>query len=294
MTADFKAHVCRSRDGLDLFARDYGQPNDRPPVICIPGLTRNSRDFEEVAPWIAARGWRVLAVDLRGRGRSGRGPKRGYRPPVYAEDIVALMESIGAPKAIFVGTSLGGLVTFALATKDPDRIAGVVLNDVGPRVAKTGLTRIRAYAGNPVAVETWDEAAAYARRTNAAAFPNYGEADWRAVARRLFREENGRPVLDYDAAIFSAPPVWLVRMVEPLLWSAFRTLVKAGPVMLVHGELTDVIDGPTRDRMKQLAPEMGMTAVPDVGHAPMLTEPAAREALAAFLERLGSDGAAGR
>lgn len=285
MTSDHVSHAWRSTDGLTLRARDYGPPNDRLPVICIPGLTRNSRDFEDVAPWIAAQGRRVLAVDLRGRGLSDRGPRNRYRPPVYAGDMVALLASIGAGKAIFIGTSLGGLVTMALAARRPDLIGGAVLNDVGPRVAGAGLRRISAYAGKAPAVHTWEDAAAYARRTNGAAFPGYGDEDWMAVARRLFREQDQRLVPDYDPAVFSPPNPLLVRLIEPLVWAAFRKLARAAPLLLVHGELTDVIDSTTIARMRRVAPDLQVAAVPDVGHAPMLTEPAAREALAAFLRR---------
>lgn len=283
MTASHKPYTWRSPDGLHLFARDYGAPNDRLPVICIPGLTRNSRDFEDAAPWIAAQGRRVLAVDLRGRGVSERGPKKTYRPAVYADDMAALLDSIGAEKAIFVGTSLGGLATMTLAARRPGLIGGAVLNDVGPSVASAGLKRISAYAGRAAPVTTWDEAAAYARRTNGAAFPDFGDADWMAVARRLFREKDGRLAPDYDPAVFTPPSPLLVRLVEPLMWAAFKRLARSGPLLLVHGELTDVIDRPTLARMKRAAPQMQVAAVTRVGHAPMLTETAAREALRAFL-----------
>lgn len=283
MTTDPKPHTWRSPDGLRLFARDHGAPTDRLPVVCIPGLTRNSRDFEDVAPWIAAQGRRVLAVDLRGRGLSEYDLKKRYRPPIYAQDIAALLASIGSDKAIFIGTSLGGLVTTALAARQPDMIGAAVLNDVGPRIAKAGLKRISAYAGKTAPVETWDDAAAYVRRTNGAAFPSYKDADWMTVARRTFRDTDGKPVLDYDPAIFSPPSPLVVRLLEPLMWGAFKRLAKAGPLLLVHGELTDVIDDRTIIRMKRAAPRLEVSAVPCVGHAPMLSEPTAREALAAFL-----------
>lgn len=280
---DFRDHYWRSRDGLALHARDYGAADGRLPVVCIPGLTRNARDFEEVAPWIAAQGRRVLAVDLRGRGGSDRDPERRYNPRTYAEDMAALLASIGAGKAVFVGTSLGGLVAMALAAAHPATVGGAVLNDVGPKVAKAGLARIRGYVGKPVAVDTWDAAADYARRINGIALPHYGDEDWRVVARRMFRDEGGRPVLDYDPAVFSPPNRFLVRLMQPLLWAAFRKLAKAGPLLLVHGETTDVIDAGTISRMRGMAPHMRTAAVPGVGHAPMLDEPEARAALAEFL-----------
>jgi pimeloyl-ACP methyl ester carboxylesterase len=277
----------RSRDGLNLHARVYGERSTSAlPVVCIPGLTRNARDFEEVAPWIAAQGRQVFAVDLRGRAQSDRDPDpRRYQPRVYAQDMVALLESIGAPKAIFIGTSLGGLVTMALAASNPRVIGGAVINDVGPRVARAGLARIRSYAGKSAPVNTWDDAAAYAKSINGVAFPDAPDESWSVVARRLFKEEGGRPVLDYDPKIFRAPNPVVAWLAGPVLWSAFKRLGQAGPLLLLYGELTDVLDADTRQRMKQVAPNMVSVGVPRVGHAPWLSEPSAREAISTFLSK---------
>lgn len=285
MTEAYRVHEWRSADGLKLFAREYGQGNDRLPVICIPGLTRNSRDFEDVAPDLATLGRRVLAVDLRGRGLSERSadPKT-YSPRVYADDMTALLTSIGASRAIFLGTSLGGLVTMTLAVRNPKVIGGAILNDVGPEVGKAGLARIRSYAGKGAPVQTWDDAAAYVKRTGGVAFPDFPDADWLPFARKLFRDEGGKPVIDYDPQVArSASPIvaWLAMR---MLWPAFRKLAKTAPLLLVHGELSDIIEAGTIARMKSAAPAMKVAAVPRVGHAPMLTEPVAREAIAAFLK----------
>lgn len=283
--ATYRELEWRAPDGLRLYARDYGEAGGKLPVVCIPGLTRNSRDFEDVAPWIAARGRRALAVDLRGRGRSDRdADPRRYAPRVYADDMTALLAEIGADKAIFVGTSLGGLVAMALAMRNPKIIGAALLNDVGPQVAKAGLARIRSYVGKSAPVENWADAAAYAKRTNGAAFPHYSEDAWAPFARRLFKEVDGKPVLDYDPLIFRAPNPLLAWLARPLLWSAFKRLGKAGPLLLVHGELTDILDGRTIHRMRRLVPRMRIAAVPGVGHAPTLTEPAARDAIAALLD----------
>lgn len=284
--ASWVEHIWRSRDGLNLHARVYGDDRAKLPVVCIPGLTRNARDFEDVAPWIASQGRKVLAVDLRGRGQSDRDPNpRRYQPRVYAQDMAALLRSIGAKKAIFVGTSLGGVVIMALAASRPNILGGAVMNDVGPEVAKEGLARIQSYAGASAPVISWDEAAAYAKRINGAAFPDAPEEEWPVVARRLFREEGGRPVLDYDPLIFRAPHPLAVWLARPLLWSAFRRLAARRPLLLVHGAITDILDTKTIARMKLAAPHMDVAAVPRVGHAPSLMEPAAREAMAAFFQR---------
>lgn len=283
-THRFNHRHWNSPDGLRLHAREYGLPGDRLPVVCIPGLTRNARDFEEVAPWIAARGRRVFAVDLRGRGESERDPRKRYNPRVYADDMAALLAAIDAPRALFVGTSLGGLVAMTLAARHPALVGGAVLNDVGPKVAKAGLLRIRGYVGKVAQVDTWEDAAAYARRINGIAFPDQDDLDWMTLARRMFREQGGRPVLDYDPSIFSPPSRFLVWVTQPLVWAAFRKLAAAGPLALIHGGISDVIGADTIARMKAIAPHLQVTAIPGVGHAPMLTEPAALEAMAAFLD----------
>lgn len=279
-------HTWRSRDGLTLYARVYGAASPgKLPVICIPGLTRNSRDFEEVAPWIAARGRQVFAVDLRGRGGSDRAvDPRTYNPRTYAIDMLALLASIGAERAIFVGTSLGGLVMMSLAMASPRAIGGGVMNDVGPRVAKAGLARIRSYVGKTAPVETWEDAAAYAKAINGVAFPDMAPDAWAAVARRLFRDESGRPVLDYDPHIFRPASPLLTWLTRPLLWSAFRRLGRAGPLLLIHGELTDILDSSTIGRMQASAPRMRTASVPRIGHAPALSEPQAQAAMADLLD----------
>jgi pimeloyl-ACP methyl ester carboxylesterase len=284
VTEAFRVHEWRSADRLKLFARDYGQDRGKLPVICIPGLTRNSRDFEDVAPAIAALGRRVLAVDLRGRGRSERSPDpKTYTPRIYADDMMALLASVGASRAVFVGTSLGGLVMMTLAVRNPRSIGGAVLNDVGPEVGKAGLARIRGYAGKGAPVQTWEDAAAYVKRTNGVAFPDYPDEAWLPFARKLFRDEGGKPVIDYDPNVARTANPFVAWLATRLLWPAFRRLAKTGPLLLVHGEHSDIIEPATIARMKRAAPHLKAAAVPRVGHAPMLTEPAAREAIAAFL-----------
>ena len=275
----------RTDDGLQLCARDYPGAGGaaRLPVICLHGLTRNARDFEAVAPAIAAGGRRVLACDVRGRGRSNRDPQpERYAVPTYAGDVLALARAAGIARCVMVGTSMGGLIAMALALAAPGLIASAVLNDIGPRLAPEGLARIGRYTGEPVAAETWAEAAAYARRTNAAAFPDYAESDWQAFARRLFREEGGRPVLDYDPAI--ALPIRAAQgRPAPEVWPMFDALAHDRPLLAVRGALSDLLEADTLAQMQARAPDLRAATVEGVGHAPMLTEPAAAAALAAFL-----------
>jgi len=279
-----------SFDGLRLFARDYpslgGQ--QRLPVVCLHGLTRNSRDFEELGPILAAEGRRVIAPDVRGRGLSDRSanPTR-YQPAVYARDIAALLDHERIDRAIFIGTSMGGLITMALAARRLRSIAGAILNEAGPEIDPRGIARILSYAGRAGPFANWNDAADYVRDTNAVAFPKFGAQDWRTLASRLFHEEsNGQVVAYCDPAIadvLSKPPP---RLAKPLAHWLFRRLARKRPTMLIRGEISDVITAPIAERMKKAAPQLHEAVVPGVGHAPMLTEPAALDAIRAFLARL--------
>ena len=275
-----------SHDGLRLSARDHmgAQGPARLPVVLLHGLTRNARDFEEVAPPIAASGRRVLAVDVRGRGRSAWSPDpASYAPPVYAADVLALTRALGIGRAVFVGTSMGGLITLALNAMSPGLVAAATINDVGPVIGAEGLARIMSYAGGGAPVETWADAAAYASRINGSAFPDADAAHWDAFARRIFREgDDGRPVLDYDpdiGAAFRTAPTGPAPDLWPL-WDALAA--DSRPLLLVRGALSDVLEPQTADEMARRAPQLRRAEVARVGHAPMLTEPEARDALAAF------------
>lgn len=287
MTAAYAERRWTSPDGLSLFARDYA-PADGParlPVIAIHGLTRNSADFEVIAALIAQSGRRVLAVDVRGRGQSDRAPDpMTYTPDVYAKDVVALMEQSGIEKAVFLGTSMGGLITMALTAIKPKAIAAAILNDVGPELAPEGLARIAAYAGQPLVIETWADAAAYARRINETALPHYTEADWAAFARRTFREgTEGAPVLDYDPDISAPIKAAGAKALIPNLWPYFRALARRKPTLLLRGATSDLLSPAIVAKMRKAAPAMAYAEVPGVGHAPMLDEPEARAAIFEFL-----------
>lgn len=274
-----------AEDGLRLHARDYpaGAGGAGLPILCLHGLTRNARDFEATAPWLAALGHRVLAADVRGRGGSARDPAANYRLPVYADDARRLLAAAGIDRALVIGTSMGGLIAMELASTHPGLVAGAVVNDVGPVLGEAGLARIAAYTGTPVTIGGWADAAGYARWQNEAAFPHYGEADWAAMARRLFREEAGAIRPDYDPAI-ARPSPGPARTGEP--WAQWAALAACGPVLLLRGARSDLLERPVADAMAS-HPSVTLVEVPGVGHAPMLDEPAARHAIAAFLEAHG-------
>lgn len=280
----------RSADGLRLYARDYpaapGSASPGPtraPVVCLHGLTRNSRDFEMLAPQLSASGRRVLVPDMRGRGRSDHAPDTNtYNPAVYAQDVAGLLDRLDVERAVFVGTSMGGLITMALAAFQPARVAGAVLNDVGPELAPAGVRRIAAYAGRAATVATWDDAAAHLRRLHEVAFPGRAPSFWATFARRAFREgPDGQPAPDYDPRVAAAIDP---EAAAPDLWPLFRGLAEGRPVLLIRGAISDLIDAGIAGRMRAVAPHMAYAEVADVGHAPLLDEPEAEAALKTFLD----------
>lgn len=287
-----------SEDGLRLAARDYTSgagagatglaPPARLPVICLHGLTRNASDFDEFAPRVAALGRRVLALDVRGRGRSAHDPDPDrYTPQVYAADVETLMNELGIARAVFVGTSMGGLITMTLAARNIDRIAAAVLNDIGPVISMKGLARIAGYAGKQPRPASWSEAAAVVRDINRCAFPDNPDGEWDKWARRAFEPDgDGRLVPRYDPNIALSLQDGKLRPTSPGLRKAFRTLTSRRPTLLVRGALSDLLEAPQADWMRRAAPAMDYVEVARVGHAPMLTEPEAFGAIARFLERV--------
>ena len=273
-----------SPDGLRLHYRDYDGPRDRPPILCIPGLTRNARDFAPVAERFAGE-WRVLVVDLRGRGLSEYDPDPShYVPQTYAADLLKLLDQLGIADAVFVGTSLGGIVTMVMAMRDAERIAGACLNDVGPEIEQRGLERISSYVGKPTTYSSWDELARALMDNNHDAFPGWDLARWAAFARCTASERDGAIRFDYDPAIAdgfnaaaSAPPADI--------WPYYRALA-GRPVLLLRGELTDLLEPAVAERMVREIPDVELVEVPGVGHAPALDEPESLAAIERLLARV--------
>jgi pimeloyl-ACP methyl ester carboxylesterase len=202
--------------------------------------------------------------------------------------MIALMDQAGLSRAIFVGTSMGGLIAMTLSAMRPDLIGGVVLNDVGPEIGQEGLARISSYVGGAPRVDDWSQAADYARRINAQALPHLSDRDWEIFARRIFRQDAaGVLSLDYDPAIsqaFKAAPASAPATPAPDLWPLFAALTIGRPTLLIRGALSDILDADIAARMALAAPHMTSVTVDGVGHAPLLEEPEAEAAIAAFLQ----------
>jgi pimeloyl-ACP methyl ester carboxylesterase len=272
------------RDGLKLHYRDYGGDSSKPPILCLPGLTRNSRDFADFANRYSP-DFRVLALDFRGRGASDYDPVPSrYLPITYAGDVVELLHHLGIPAAIFVGTSLGGLVTMIMAATGPQRIAAAIINDVGPDVAPGGIERILTYVGKDVRFRNWDEAADRIASNYGASFDRFTHEDWVKMAKRNCREENGEIRFDYDMAI--AEPFKTAGPTPQVdLWPLFQAL-GSKPLLVIRGAKSDLLTAETTDKMKQVVPDVRIAVVEGVGHAPELSEPEAVAAIDEFLASL--------
>ena len=275
-----------SRDGLKLHYRDYAGRTDRPPLLCLHGLTRNARDFESLAERLAG-DWRVITPDFRGRGMSeyDRMTSR-YMPPTYAADVLELLDELAIPEAIFVGTSLGGLTTMVVAAFAPQRIAGAVLNDVGPELGAEGLERIGSYVGKPIVFSDWDDAADRLSAKYRDVHPQYDGEQWLRYAKRVARETERGVEFDYDMAI--ADPF---KSMDPATaaatdaWPLLRALA-GRPVLILRGEHSDLLSPAVAERMREAVPGAELVTVKDVGHAPDFEEPESIAAIDGLLQRV--------
>lgn len=271
-------------DARTMFFRDWGDAmSPRVPVLCLAGLTRNSQDFNRIAPHIAAQGRRVICPDLRGRGRSQYDPDwRNYDPRVYLDDIRQLLAALGIGHVVVLGTSLGGLLGTALAMMMPSSLAGLILNDVGPDVSPDGLKRILSYISTDVPQPDWPSATAFLRKL----LPKLSlssDEDWLIFAQNTFRQgDDGKLHFDWDIAL--ARPLAAPQAKPIDLWALWQAIAKI-PTLAIRGGVSDILLPETFARMKAMKPDLVQVTLPGVGHAPSLNEAPAREAIDEFLRR---------
>lgn len=274
-----------SADGLKLFYRDYSSRSNKAsiPVICLPGLTRSSRDFGSLAVQIAQRR-RVITTDLRGRGRSDYDPDRShYHPQQYVADVWELLASLGIDKVIVIGTSLGGLMAMIMACQRPASIAGVILNDIGPELDPVGLARVVEGAGLLPVVDNWQDAVHETRKNYGSAFPDWSDSQWLEYAKSTYRESNdGRLDMNFDRniGVASREGTSGVRQDPWQLFDAFLPI----PLLVFRGEHSDIFSSTTLEKMQRRKPDLAAVTVRNRGHAPYLDEPEARDAIDTFLD----------
>jgi pimeloyl-ACP methyl ester carboxylesterase len=290
--AEFEDRHWTSEDGLRLHYRDYAGPGAGPeakaPVICIPGLTRNARDFEDLAARLAAKR-RVLSLDLRGRGDSAYAKVPAtYTPLTYVADLEALLDQAGIARFVAIGTSLGGLVTMLFAARHPERLSGAVFNDVGPEVSGAGIARIGGYVGQGRSFETWMHAARALQESQGEMFPDFAVSDWLTLAKRAMTlGSNGRIVFDYDMKIaepLATPAAPSNGAAPPDLWPCWRALV-GRPVLVLRGAMSDILAPEIAARMIAEVADAELVTLPRLGHAPTLDEPDAVSAIERLLDR---------
>ncbi len=289
---NYRDHYYYSSDGLRLYARDYlcsDGGTTAKTVLCMHGLTRNSADFAGLAEHLSER-YRVISVDNRGRGLSEYDSNSAnYAPATYVRDMFTLLADLDVDRVILCGTSMGGLMAFVMAAMQPERIRGMIINDIGPEVAQAGLDRIKAYVGKSKPVSDWQEAIAQAKETNAVAFPDFSDREWEDFTRGIYRDVDGVPVLAYDPAISQPMSDEKSGAVPPDLWPVFEASA-AIPMLVVRGESSDILAPGCVQTMREKHPGLQSVEVPHRGHAPTLNEPTARTAIDDFLAGLNDDG----
>ena len=284
----YTEHHYPTGDGLSLYYRSYGSGKDV--VVCLPGLTRNSKDFHEIATHLSSR-YRVICLDLRGRGRSDWDPDwRNYHPATYINDTWKLLDHLDIANCVLIGTSLGGLLAMIMASQQPGRVRAVVLNDAGPEADPAGYTRILASFDHQVEFRNWREATRHCKQMYLAALPDMPAGFWDEFVHKNYREGvNGQPELDIDPKIGEAirkGDLSRIAGIQGDPWDAFKGVTM--PCLVLRGELSDILSAEIVERMSAAKPDLKKAVIPDRGHAPLLNEPDSIAAIDTFLKQLSS------
>jgi pimeloyl-ACP methyl ester carboxylesterase len=287
MSRAYRDIWARSEDGLRLHARDYGEAGtSTPPIVCLSGLSRHAGEFHDLALALTAeRPRRVVAIDYRGRGQSDHDPDpANYNVQVEAADLLRVLAEAGISRAIFVGTSRGGLITMGLATAKPEMIMGAVLNDIGPVIEREGLLRIKTYVGRMQAPRDIAHATAIVKELFGPQFPKLPDEAWRAWAENTWEQREGGFVLTYDPALARTLDPIGPESDIPAIWPLFEALGRV-PVLVIRGGLSDLLSADTAAEMRARHPDCEVLTVPDEGHSPILTRPDCLAAIGALIGR---------
>ena len=285
VSQDWQSQFITAKDGLKLHLRAIGnRAGSELPVICLPGLSRNVDDFDIIGRALAGAGNRwVVALDSRGRGNSEYDPNwRNYDLTVELDDLLQVIVALGIERAIFFGTSRGGLLTALMSIARPSVIAGAVLNDIGPVIEARGLARIRGYVGKLPQPRSMEEGAATLRRVFGTHFTDMPADAWDRYARRTWQEKDGKLIPRYDVNLMRPLADLDLEKPMPDLWPQFAPLSQA-PMLVIRGELSDILSRKTAEEMIAKHPNARLHEVPYQGHAPLLEDAATIETVRAFL-----------
>lgn len=273
-------------DGIGL---SWQQDGEGFPLLCLPGLTRDQRDFDDLAGALGGR-YHLIRLTFRGRFGSDWDPDfMNYNPGREAQDVVEFLDHLGLDRVTIVGTSRGGLVAFVLGAIARHRLAGVLLNDIGPEIRPGGLEVIMGYLGLKPKAPDMPSLAAQLRERMSSAFPNLPAERWDALARRWYREEpDGSVGLTYDPKLRDAVIAAGAQPV-PDLWPLFDLMADV-PLAVVRGANSDLLSAATVAQMKERHPGLIVGEVAGRGHAPFLNEPEAIAALEALVEKVAASG----
>lgn len=272
---EYLQYFVTAGDGTTLGYRIYepGRPSAALPAICLPGLTRNARDFHEIAGMIAndaTKPRRVVAIDYRGRGSSARADdKSTYTVGVEAQDLLTVLDACGIGRAAFIGTSRGGIILHVLAGLTPLKISAVIFNDIGPELAVEGLRQIQDYLRTPEIPVSWPQAVATLKQVHEPAFPALAEADWMGFAKAIYRESGAVLTADCDPAIGQAFAALDLSQPLPSLWAQFDQFPDC-PIMVIRGEYSQLLTPETVVQMREHRPTLLHVTAHGQGHSPLL------------------------
>lgn len=271
-----KEHFIAAQDGIKTYVLELIPDGEitGDPIFCIHGLTRNHKDFEPIFDFLLGLGRKVYAIDVRGRGLSDYDSNPlNYHPGTYVGDVANIMSVLEIEKAVFIGTSMGGIISMILAAFMPDKVAGIILNDVGPEVNEAGIARIRNYVGNSSPVDNWDDAIKGIKAIAQSEYPlqKDNEQFWQDFAKRICKEENGKIILAYDSEIKQNLQPAKEGEPAPNLWAQFE-MIKDKPIGLISGAISDIMTSDIIEKMKNISPSLKVALIDNVGHAPILNE----------------------
>ncbi len=278
----FKEKYIRTQDGLRLYLRDYNQYNLKStPIICLAGLTRNSKDFHNFAK-IFYKSARVISIDMRGRGKSSFDPNSGnyWKPEVYMNDIFSITAALNIHKGIYIGTSLGGLMAMQVALVRPSSVLGIILNDIGPELPLNSVETIHKNLKKPQKFNNWEEAKNYYAKKYSFHHPNFSSDQWLEQTKNTFKSENNLIISDYDIKILSEA---VNTSQSNNLWQLYSAIKKI-PTVCIRGELSDILLEETFNKMKKVKKDLIQVIVKKCGHNPQLNEPEVITAIENFFK----------